>query len=49
MCGVSVDEKFVKEFLVKMEYEATKHKPTVLWERRLARDQAMLGVSIPFL
>jgi hypothetical protein len=45
MNGVSVDEKFVKEFLVKLEAETMKHKPTVAWDRRHSRDQTLLGVS----
>ena len=44
MNGVSVDEKFVREFLVKLDTETIKHRPTVAWERRHLRDQALLGV-----
>eukprot|EP00026_Physarum_polycephalum_P001565 Phypoly_transcript_01567.p1 GENE.Phypoly_transcript_01567~~Phypoly_transcript_01567.p1 ORF type:complete len:633 (+),score=59.19 Phypoly_transcript_01567:1119-3017(+) len=46
MNGISVDEKFVKEFMSKLEAETTKHKPPVAWERRHLRDQALLGLSI---
>ena len=47
MNGVSVDERFVKEFLVKLEAEAAKNKPsTVSWNKRHLRDQALLGVML---
>lgn len=43
-----MDEKFVKEFLAKLEVETNKHKPAVAWERRHLRDQALLGVCFIF-
>lgn len=47
--GVSTDEKFVKEFMGKLEAEGAKNNakhPVVSWDKRHVREQSLLGVNI---